>query len=309
MSLSPNALSIIQPVELTDAMLISSDVAENDYPAWATGTTYVIGDRVIVVATHKIYESLQNSNTGNNPTTSPTFWIEVGPTNRWAAFDTSVSSQTVTDGGTDPKISYVIKPNFAINAVAFLNVINASKLTIELDDPVYGIVYTKVVDFSFLPLTSDWYAWFFGQKIQPTQHVSLDLPAFTNAELKIEFEGNTNLAVGVIMFGQQQKFGLGVKYGARLGIQDYSIKQTNEFGETNLLVRAFAKRANFDLFLNDFEIDNFQNFLSSIRAKPVLWVGTNDFESTVLFGFYKNFDILISYTNAADCNLEIEGLT
>jgi len=41
----------------------------------------------------------------------------------------------------------------------------------------------------------------------------------------------------------------------------------------------------------------------------VLWVGSGEFESTTLFGFYKNFDILISYPEHADCDLEVEGLT
>jgi len=309
MSISPLALSIVQPVQLTDAMLISTDVAENDHAEWSSATTYAVGDRVILVSTHKIYESLQDANTNKNPLTEPAFWIEVGPTNRWAAFDDSVSTQTVTDGGSPPTITYTIKPGQAINSVAVLNVTNATKLTITLTDPTFGVVYTKEVDFSFLPLSSDWYAWFFGQKRQATQDVALDLPAYPSADLLLEFEGNDQLAVGVIMFGQQQRFGLGLRYGARVGIQDYSRKETNEFGETNLVIRAFAKRANFDLFMGSAEVDPLQNYLASIRATPVLWVGSNDFESTVLFGFYKNFDILISYPEHAECSLEIEGLT
>jgi hypothetical protein len=308
MSTSPLALSIVQPVQLTDAMLISTDVAENDHAEWSSATTYAAGDRVILVSTHKIYESLQAGNTNKNPLTEPAFWIEVGPTNRWAAFDGSVSTQTVTDGASPPTITYTIRPGQAINSVAVLNVTNATKLTITLTDPTFGVVYTKEVDFSFLPLSSDWYAWFFGQKRQATQDVALDLPAYPAADLKLEFEGGAGLAIGVIMFGQQQRFGLGLRYGARVGIQDYSRKETNEFGETTLVVRAFAKRANFDLFMDSAEVDPLQTYLASIRARPVLWVGSNDFESTVLFGFYKNFDILISYPEHAECSLELEGL-
>jgi hypothetical protein len=73
--------------------------------------------------------------------------------------------------------------------------------------------------------------------------------------------------------------------------------------------RAFAKRANFDLILEKYETDQLQNFLSDIRATNVLWIGTDEYESTTVFGFYKNFDILISYPERSDCSLEIEGLT
>lgn len=309
MSESAQALSIVQPVTLTDAMLISTDIPENDYPAWSGATTYALGARVILTSTHKVYESLQAANTNNNPTTALTWWIEVGPTNRWKAFDTSNSTQTVTSGTSPPAISYTIRPGQAIDSVAVLNVTNAITLRVQLDDPVYGVVYDETIDFSALPLASNWYAWFFGQKRRPTQHVAIDLPSFPDADLIIEFDGIAGLAVGVIMFGQQQRYGLGIRYGARVGIQDYSRKETNEFGDTELVVRAFAKRANFDLMVESAEVDPLQNFLASVRAVPCLWVGTNEYEATVVFGFYNNFDILIAYPQHADCSLEIEGLT
>jgi len=42
---------------------------------------------------------------------------------------------------------------------------------------------------------------------------------------------------------------------------------------------------------------------------PCLWVGSNEFEATTIFGFYKNFDILLNYPNHSECSLDIEGLT
>ena len=56
------ALKVIPPVTITDSILLSSSVPETDYAAWNSGTTYSIGNRVILTSTHKIYESLQNSN-------------------------------------------------------------------------------------------------------------------------------------------------------------------------------------------------------------------------------------------------------
>jgi hypothetical protein len=58
----------------------------------AGGTTYADGDRVIVTTGyHKIYESQQAANTGNDPTTDDgTWWLEVSSTNRWKMFDAIV---------------------------------------------------------------------------------------------------------------------------------------------------------------------------------------------------------------------------
>ena len=308
MSTDANALTIIRPLAITDTILDVTNVPEDDYAEWDVGTTYDVGDRVILTSTHRIYESLQTSNTGNSPTAlGTTFWIDAGPTNRWSVFDTSISTQTMQANN----ITYTLIAGEAINSIGILNITAGTEINITMVSPATGspgIVYQRTFDLSALAITSDWWAWFYGQKSAPTQSIALDLPSYSDCEITIEILGGSDLAVGVIIIGSQQNFGLGLKYGARVGIQDYSRKETNVFGETVLVQRAFAKRANFNLFINKTEVDSFQNALSTIRAVPVLWIGSADYESTTLFGFYKNFDILISYPEHSDCELEIEGL-
>lgn len=309
MSTSPFAIAIVQPETITDSILTDSNLSETDYAAWNSGTTYAVGDRVILTSTHKIYESLQNTNTNHDPVTESTWWIEVSPTNKWKAFDTSSTTQTLAGGISPPVISYDFELGQAVNCVAFLNVTSCNTITIIMDDPVYGIVYNEEVNLARIPLSSDWWAWFFGQRREKNQHVALDLPSYPNATISVTLNGTSDLGVGIIMFGQQQSFSLGMQYGARLGIQDYSRKETNDFGDTVFVVRAFAKRATYDVMLENDELDQFQNYLSNIRATPCLWVGSNEFEATTIFGFYKNFDILLNYPNHSECSLDIEGLT
>jgi hypothetical protein len=315
MSQDANALKIVDPITITDSILDVAgsppitNVPEDDYPVWNAGTTYADGDRVILTSTHKVYESLLGGNVGNDPTlpSSPTFWIEVGPTNRWAVFDNSVSTQTRQANN----ITYSLIPGVAVNSLAALNITNGTQINITMISPSAGspgIVYQKTIDLTPYPLVSDWYSWFFGTRKVPTQDIQLDLPSFTDCQIIFELLGGSDLGIGVILIGQQLSFGLGIKYGARVGIQDYSRKETNDFGETILVQRAFAKRANFELFIDKAEVDILQSVLSDIRAKPVLWIGSTEYESTTLFGFYKNFDILISYPEHSDCELEIEGL-
>jgi hypothetical protein len=314
MSLDQNALVIVPPIAITDAILIDSgsppetNVPEDDHPVWSGSTTYAEGDRVIVLSTHKIYESLQSANTNKNPLSEPLWWVEVGPTNRWAVFDNSVSTQTKQA----TNITYTLEPGVAINALAVLNIDDAVELNITMQSPSAGspgVVYFESINLSLFSVIPDWYNFFFGIKQRPTQHIALDLPGYPDAIITIELLGGSDLAVGVIAIGQQQRFGRGIRLGARVGIQDYSRKETNEFGDVVLVQRAFAKRANFDLFIDKPEVDTLQNYLSAIRATPVLWIGSTEYESTTLFGFYKNFEILINYPEHADCELEIEGLT
>jgi len=304
-----NAIKITQPITITDSILSSTDVPENDYPVWNVGTTYADGDRVILTSTHRIYESLLGSNVGNDPTvaSTPAYWIEVGPTNRWAPFDTSISTSVVQA----TSITYTLVPGTPINMLAILNINNGTQATVTINSPSQSptLVYTKIISLNSLPLVAGWWSWFFGSRVVQTQAIFDDIPPYSDGIFTITIEGGADLSAGVIMLGQQQTFGLGIKYGARVGIQDYSRKETNDFGDTVLVQRAFAKRANVDLFLQKFEVDSIQRELSRIRATPVLWILSNDYESTTLFGFYKNFDILINYPEHADCTLEIEGLT
>jgi hypothetical protein len=77
------ALKVIPPLSITDSNLTSSNVTEADHAAYVAGTTYAIGNRVIITTpnVHKIYESLQAGNIGHDHLPSPTWWIEVSATN------------------------------------------------------------------------------------------------------------------------------------------------------------------------------------------------------------------------------------
>ena len=299
------SLVIVQPIAITDAMLISSNVPETDHAAWSSGTTYALGDRVILTSTHKVYESLQAANTNNAPATSPTWWIEVSPTNRWKVFDGSNSTQTAQA----TSITYTLRPDQSVTAMAVLNVAGATELNVTVTDPTYGVVFDEIFDFNALPLQSDWHAWFFGQKRAPRQWLSLAMPSYPSADIAVTLTGGASLAAGVILLGQQQRYGLGVALGASVGIQDYSRKETNEFGDTTLVRRAYAKRATFPMRVASAEVDPLQAALADLRAVPALWVAEGPYEATTIFGFYKNFDVTIDYPTYSDCSLELEGLT
>lgn len=86
-------MNIIRPSTITADKLHSSTVPETDYAEYAAGTTYADGDKVIVAASHKIYESLQNGNVGH-AVTDTAWWLDCGYTNRWKSFDQKVTSQS-----------------------------------------------------------------------------------------------------------------------------------------------------------------------------------------------------------------------
>jgi hypothetical protein len=135
-------------------------------------------------------------------------------------------------------------------STGILNITGATLVSVVVDDPIYGIVYDEEYDISQVPLQVSWWHWFFGVRNSASNQVIInDIPAYPNASITISITGNASLAVGEIVLGQANQFSLGMKYGASLGIQDYSRKETNDFGDTVFVVRAFAKRATYQLFL------------------------------------------------------------
>jgi len=75
-------MKLIRAFAVTGASL-TTDVVETPPAAYAGGTTYALADRVSVFGgvsntTATLYESLQNSNTGHTPSSSPTWWKPLG---------------------------------------------------------------------------------------------------------------------------------------------------------------------------------------------------------------------------------------
>ena len=297
-------LKVIKSIAATDTNLTGSSVAEADHAAWGSGTTYALADRVM--RSHKIWESLQAGNTNKPPETEPLWWVEVSPTNRWKLFDLSTTTQTVI-GSSD---YYELTPGQAVNAVALINISGVLAVRVRLTDPSFGVVYdTGVQDITHVPSEASWYAWFFEPRTEQTQLVFSNLPSYPNAVLRIDLTSSGAAYIGGLIFGSMRTISMGVKSGVRLGLTDYSRKERNQWGDTVLVQRAFSKRMSFDLLVQNADLDNTYSLLADLRATPCLWIGSVQYGSLAVFGFYSNFEIGIAYAHYSDCSIDIEGLT
>lgn len=298
-------IGVIKAVKVTDTILHATDVPEDDHPEYSAATPYAKGDRVIVTANHKVYESLQDTNTGKTPGVDLTWWAEVSMTNRWKMLDLSSTTETVM--GTTAY--YEFKPGRAVSAVGFINFRGISTARVRLIDPLFGTVYDRTLNLTASPTTSSWYAWFFEPRTNMLQVTVMDLPSYPNATLRLDFECFSTGSLGTLVFGISRSFGLGAQYGARLGIQDFSRKERNEWGDTILVQRAFAKRASLSTEIPNSQLDNVFTLLAELRATPCLWIGTDEFQSFNIFGFYNSFEIGVQYSDYSELTIDIEGLT
>jgi hypothetical protein len=275
----------------------------NTYALYSAGTSYADGDIVISATTHRTYESLAGSNLGN-ALTDATKWTDIGPTNRWSMFDGSVTSQT----SNPESIEVTIQTTGRIDSVALLNV-DAVAVTVTMTDSVEGEVYDETFSLVSPSGIIDWYAYFFEPIERLADLYIGDLPPYAGAAIEVSLDGAGSTAkCGGLVLGLSKQIGETV-YGSGVGIIDYSRKTVDAFGNYSVVERAFSKRANFTVNVPIGLTDQVQVLLSRYRAEPIVYVGADRFGSTLIYAFFKDFNVEIENPSFSVCTLQLEGLT
>ena len=254
--------------------------------------------------THRRYEALAAS-TGVNPASDPTKWLDLGPTNRWAMFDARVGTAT-TRAST---LQAVLAPG-AIDAVALIDT-DAESATVTLT--VDGVTnYTSTQSFNRGGNAIDnWFSWFFEPIGRKSSLLFLDVPVYANGVVSVTITRDNpadTVSCGTLLVGRQFSIGE-TEHGADIGIIDYSRKEADQFGVISVVERAFAKRMTARVVMPTDAVDDVHRNLAGLRATPVLWIGSEAFESLTVYGFYKEFSIDLAYPTVSYCSLTIEGLT
>jgi hypothetical protein len=298
-------MKLIRPETVTDTIFQSSDVPEADYSAWLVGTTYALADRVIVTTPniHKIYESQQGANTGNDPTTDDgTYWLEVSSTNRWKLFNGIVQEQTVQAGG----MEYVLQSPTVINSLALINV-DCAEVTVEVVDATEGTVYDETFSMVSDSGIQDWYAYFFEPIVRDDRLAILDLPPYANADITVTFTDTGTAKCGALIIGQFADLGFS-QHGASFSIIDYSTKTTDSQGRVTITDGPYANKLEVDVILDTAVFGVVRNTLTDLRTTPCAWIAEENNRNSIIYGYYREFDIILSNPTTSRCSLEIEGL-
>lgn len=250
-------------------------------------------------------------NVNNNPSTSPSWWLDCGMTNRWKPFDSLVQSQMTAT----TTANFVVNTSTTtIDTVALLNA-NATTASVSAVYTDGTVVYQNTVNlYTDDSPVVDWYTYFFTDFRQQQDIVMTGLPPYLNMNVTLALNGSPGNTVGVgeVVLGKAKDISSaqqGVEQGAKVSITDYSVKTTDDFGNYTITPRAFAKRANWDVWVNNVDMDFVYNLLSSIRTTPILYMGSSQYNSAVIFGYYKSWEVAISYPDISVCTMEIDGLT
>lgn len=293
-------MKMIPPVVIDESMLVSSSIAETDYPAWSAATAYLADARCIRTSVHSVYQRTVPGTTATPPEDDLVNWVRVGPTSRWAMFDQATGSRSTATGS----MSVTISPGM-VNSLALLDVSANTATVIMTSDAVE--VFRKVVNLNNNANVFDFYSYCFEPILLKSTAVVTDLPPYVNCEITVELAGSGTVSIGTLAVGMI--FDLGpTRYGVGLGGIDYSVKATDAFGVTTVTERPEASRMTVPFVVQNNRLDSVMRVLRDRRAKPSVWIGAKQFDSAVVYGYAKDRQLLITYAQVSECSVTIEGL-
>lgn len=299
-------MKVLAPIEVTDAILTATNVLEDDAPEWDGGATYALGARVILAAENKLYESAQPGNSAMDPTAEPTWWLEVGATKPWRAFD-GVLSAPISQAGT---ITYMIEPTELTRAVALVGVV-ALEATVEVKNSGGTVLVSRTQNLADYSEMVDALAMV---TIAPgRREVAIFEDVICQPGNKIEItigDGSGVAEVSEVIIGDTLDVGITL-VGAGIGIHDFSKFDEDQFGNVSITQRGYRDTTTFPVSVKTGDVGRLRRRLAGIRARLALYYFTAqgvDYGTTV-FGRYEALEMLISGPNNSDLELRIEGTT
>ena len=282
--------------------LVSTTVTNNEAD-WDVSTAYVVGDKAVL--NFDLYQCLQN-NTGENPTdAASTYWVRAGSANKYAMFDGNSSSQTEFLGTNFT----VVITGLNVNSLSFFGV-NADSITVtQTDGGVQTFTETKSTG-AFSEGRNNWYNFYympFPDSTSVRSVVFSNIPILATSQISITFnKASGNAKCGMLVDGMIRNIGT-ANFGTDFGITDYSTKETDQFGNTEIVERPFNRKINYDVSVPTLQLSQVDRLLAAYRATPVCWIGEQTKEETIIFGFINDSDFTEKQT-LSSLKINVEGI-
>lgn len=259
-----------------------------------------------MAADHRTYQSLQAGNLGHAPISSPTWWLDIGASNRWKMFDLLRNTQTEQAS----PLTVVITPGVRVNALALLGLV-ADSVTVSITSG--GVpVYTHTQDLNTREVL-DWYDYFFLPFSTMPSLALFDLPPYTNAIITVAItKASGNVKCGSLVLGSYVYIG-DIQYDAESDALNFSTVDRNAFGDSVLIPRRTVPKTNQTVWCRKDRVDKVRDLRTALNAVPAIWSGLDDstdgyFDALLILGYYRRFTINVRYPEKAVITLELEEI-
>lgn len=309
-------MHIIKPIEITPAMVAAgTTIAEPsaNETAWSgSAVVYAVGDIRIRSTTHRRYKCAvaHTSAAAPLPEDDPTRWVDVGPTDRFAPFD----SYTSTAATALTSLTYVLTPGF-FNSIALYGLTGGTYSVTVKDAPGGSVIFSNS---GFLYEDPEgWYEYLFTAPKLRRKLFYFDLPIRPTAELTITLTADAGqpVGIGMIVVGDYVPlFGWGLwggtEYGSSVEPVTYSFIKTEDDGTTTIRRRHSATNLRVKVVMPQDQADYAVAQLQDVLDIPVAWIATDqvNYQGLTTFGLGS---ATVIYSSFGHANIEIfvKGLT
>ncbi|MCG7574845.1 hypothetical protein MHM39_14835 [Phaeobacter sp. CNT1-3] len=303
-------MNVIGPLRITAAALAATSVPNSPAPVWSAPVSYALGDQVRASgfeegAYERVFESLVDGNSGHDPRAGDkTKWLELGATDRFKPFDLKIKDLVTATGS----LSYTVTAPALVTGIALLG-LQGTAVQVQITNQLG--VETCNITRQLIDTTDvyDWHTYFTWDGEYDTEELFFDLPGYAGSQITVTVFGTATVALGQIVMGKHQQLGTTLD-GTEIGIEDFSIKERDPFGNAVLIERAFAETVQFQFWMPTNNAARVRRALSRLRAAPAFYFAGQDLAhlGTSVFGFYQDMAIPLSSDGNSFATLEIEGL-
>ena len=289
-----DACSVLVPVDILGTGALTSmtsaylSLPEGSTNPWNPATTYGVGTRANYK--HRVYESVRDTNQGVDPSLPSsqynaagvaTWWIDIGPTNRYAMFDGLVSTQTIAAS----PLAITLAPG-AFNGFAMFGVDADTFSVVIRDAPGGTVVYSETNVALEASQPADYYEYFFDPFKPLRQFIRANLDEYSAAEITITlYRATGNIGVGMLAIGDMRPLGVPQR-DAVVSPQDFSYIKYDDFGNATIRKRANATGISIPVVIAEDSVNSVLDTVKEVLGTPVVVVGSQapQYEWLTVFG-------------------------
>jgi hypothetical protein len=280
----------------------------NGAPIVTTGSQS--GTHTATAQVHRVYESLQAANTGHPPAlaASATWWLDVGPTNKWAMFDTLRNTATQVAS----PLTVVIRPGQRVDSIALLGLV-ADTVAITVTSVTGGGTVRSYSASLSTRQVSSWYTYFFAPFSTKPSVVLFDLPPYTDAIITVTLTRSSGyVSCGALVLGTSVYVGR-VLHQAENDALNFSEIDRDTFGTAILTPRRTVPKINVPARFTKANTQTLIDLRTTLNAVPAVWSGLDAdddgyFGAFLILGVYKQFKLNADQSEDGLASIEVEEI-
>jgi len=156
--------------------------------------------------------------------------------------------------------------------------------------------------------SGSFYEYFFGEIPYKTKYAEVSFPPYTSGKIIVRIINAGGVAsIGNLVVGLGSAIGVSLR-GSGVGIEDFSYRKEDGFGYIDIQEGDYADTVTLDLRLYREDVASLKRLLTQYRAAPLMIVGSDNYEETIIYGLGDRVNILLANGETADCSLNFKSL-